>query len=672
MKILKSKISVIFLLVSLISVFATGVYADNEAPVFGPVTALRAKGKPAELTYNFPKLPGFEAPFRLIVINGDSVGKARISSAFIYLNGSVVLSPSDLNQNVGEITKEVDLREFNTLTIKLQSKPESFLKVSVVGQKIDLPEQVFDQSSVMIGPGGGTGTLENFATVKLGEDPLRPNLTLTLQKFVSAHKMALYQGETMGAGPAHSELLRITSSEILNHSVGVVIQVPRVFVSSLPQGYEVELFAEFTQHGADGEVIATFEALGTSYDPVRSIAYANLPKYAFTWTNSVTTSIIVGSYQKAPTTQITGTNTVPSQDVHAAPNDVVPLSADLSFSIPPQIGNPLHAAMNVTSNFGPRSHPVTGEWTFHSGVDLGTNSQPVYPVMEGTVTASGPQTPCTLVNGICMTGFGHRVRIAHEDGYTSVYAHLQPQGLPAIGTQVTTNTRIGTSDTTGTATGDHLHLEYRIDRYRVDPMLFIGQQDANGYLDDLSVIALVNGDAIEVTRREVSGTQVTNNLALFQYQAQLDLVPLQLSVGSTNQLSIVVQNANGTSVNIANIPLIINPLALRVMLRWDKYDTDVDLHVRDSLGNESWYGNLCGIPNGCLDRDDVDGFGPEVFDLTQMANGVSYTVFLHYYSDHGNGPTTATVVVEQDTQTFGPFSYTLSDGQLATVGVYPQ
>lgn len=107
-------------------------------------------------------------------------------------------------------------------------------------------------------------------------------------------------------------------------------------------------------------------------------------------------------------------------------------------------------------------------------------------------------------------------------------------------------------------------------------------------------------------------------------------------------------------------------------LRWDKYDTDVDLHVMDSLGNESWYSNLCGIPNGCLDRDDIDGFGPEVFDLTKLAPGVSYTVFLHYYSDHGNGSTTATVVVEQGAQTFGPFSYTLSNNQSATVGVYPQ
>jgi hypothetical protein len=263
-----------------------------------------------------------------------------------------------------------------------------------------------------------------------------------------------------------------------------------------------------------------------------------------------------------------------------------------------------------------------------------------------------------------MTGFGHRVRIDHGNGFTTVYGHLQPDGLPAVGTSVTAGTPIGISDTTGTATGDHLHFEYRLNNNPLNPEQFVNQQNAVQYLQDLSIVALVNGQPIEDTRRSVTG-------ATLSYQSHLDLVPLQLPSGSTNQLSIVVQNASGASSEIISVPLQINPLPLRITLRWDKNDTDVDLHVRDSLGNHSWYGNLCGIPNGCLDRDDVDGFGPEVFDLTALSSGVSYTVSLHYYSDHGNGPTTAIVVVEQGTNTFGPFSFLLTNGQTANVGTYP-
>ena len=42
----------------------------------------------------------------------------------------------------------------------------------------------------------------------------------------------------------------------------------------------------------------------------------------------------------------------------------------------------------------------------------------------------------------------------------------------------------------------------------------------------------------------------------------------------------------------------------------------------------------------------MDGFGPEGFTLTQAQRGISYNVKIHYYSDHGNGPTTASVMVE--------------------------
>lgn len=649
---------------------AVEAQAVEEAPIFGPVTVLRAEGKPIEVTYSFSKLPGFEAPFSLVVVNGDSDGYKRISSASFRLNGKVVLSSSNFNQKVGTITKTVELIENNTLTVKLQSKPGSFLKVSVIGQKIEQPEQVLDLSSVTVGPGGGSGTLENFATVTLGEVPLRPSLTLKLEKIISPAKLELYASETPDAGPALlKELLRITSSENITNSIAVAIQIPPALVSNLPQGHQLELFAEFTQSGSDGEVMSRFERLGASYDSIRGIAYANISPYAFTPSNSVTANIIIGSYKDAPTSQVTGDNIVPAQAVNANSNDVVPLSADLTFSIPPPISNPLHTALfppTRNMDFGPRISS-DGQPSFHRGVDLNPSPDapnvPVYSILAGTVTAPGP--------GVGTGESGIRIWIDHGNGLKSFYCHLSKY-LVSEGT-VDTNKQIGISGNTGCdPCGDHLHLEYHINGKPVDPMLFInGNQDQ--YLNDLSVVALVNGNAIEATRQQVSGAQVTGSSAFLQYQSQLDLLPLQLHGGSTNQLSIVVQcGANGASSQITTVPLTINAFPLRVTLRWDKYDTDVDLHVMDSLGNESWYRNLCGLPNGCLDRDDVDGFGPEVFDLTKLAPGVSYTVFLHYYSDHGNGSTTATVVVEQGEQTFGPFSYTLSNNQFATVGVYPQ
>jgi hypothetical protein len=47
-----------------------------------------------------------------------------------------------------------------------------------------------------------------------------------------------------------------------------------------------------------------------------------------------------------------------------------------------------------------------------------------------------------------------------------------------------------------------------------------------------------------------------------------------------------------------------------------------------------------------------------------------YTVFLHYYSDHGNGPTTARVVVEVDGAIITDQAVPLIDGQYVTIGTY--
>lgn len=263
--------------------------------------------------------------------------------------------------------------------------------------------------------------------------------------------------------------------------------------------------------------------------------------------------------------------------------------------------------------------------------------------------------------GLCKTGYGYRVIIDHGNGLKSLYAHLRTDGLPAVGQEVLMDV-IGKSDTSGATTGPHLHLEYLVDGQRVDPMDFIGQALP---IEGLSVVALVNGVAIEETRRQV-------NSEYFYYTAALDLVPLGLLSGSSHTLAITIENEAGTRINLISVQLIIEALPLRVTLTWDKYDTDVDLHVWDSLGNHSWYANLCGIPNGCLDRDDVDGFGPEIFSLTQMTPGVTYTVAIHYYSDHGHGSTTARTIVEQGTQQFGPYTVTLSSGQWYTIGTFPK
>lgn len=80
-------------------------------------------------------------------------------------------------------------------------------------------------------------------------------------------------------------------------------------------------------------------------------------------------------------------------------------------------------------------------------------------------------------------------------------------------------------------------------------------------------------------------------------------------------------------------------------IRWDKANTDVDLHAYDSLGNHAYWNDMTGIPGGYLDRDDRDGFGPEIYRQVSYEGADYYTIHVHYYSDEGNGPTNVTIEI---------------------------
>lgn len=107
----------------------------------------------------------------------------------------------------------------------------------------------------------------------------------------------------------------------------------------------------------------------------------------------------------------------------------------------------------VTSPFGWRIHPITGEYKFHAGVDLGYDYGASVPTLfDGQVVQSGDFGD----------GYGNQVLIYHYDYdcYTR-YGHLSAVYVSA-GEYVSAGQIIGLVGSTGTSTGPHLHLEYII------------------------------------------------------------------------------------------------------------------------------------------------------------------------------------------------------------------
>jgi murein DD-endopeptidase MepM/ murein hydrolase activator NlpD len=125
--------------------------------------------------------------------------------------------------------------------------------------------------------------------------------------------------------------------------------------------------------------------------------------------------------------------------------------------------NPLPGShMEVTSPFGNRVHPITGDLRLHSGVDLGAaNGTPVLAAKEGVVTYA-------QVSGSLTSGYGNLAIVKHPDGTETYYAHMEGFNVKE-GDKVTTGQQLGRVGSTGSSTGSHLHFEVRRDGVPVDP-----------------------------------------------------------------------------------------------------------------------------------------------------------------------------------------------------------
>jgi murein DD-endopeptidase MepM/ murein hydrolase activator NlpD len=117
----------------------------------------------------------------------------------------------------------------------------------------------------------------------------------------------------------------------------------------------------------------------------------------------------------------------------------------------------------VSSHFGMRVHPIYGVARLHAGIDLATAcGRPVYAAKGGRVSYSG-----------WLGTSGNFIRVTHDDGVTTGYAHLQNGSLYVrLGQTVATGQLIGRIGNTGGSRGCHLHLETRQNMVAQDPYPF--------------------------------------------------------------------------------------------------------------------------------------------------------------------------------------------------------
>ena len=126
---------------------------------------------------------------------------------------------------------------------------------------------------------------------------------------------------------------------------------------------------------------------------------------------------------------------------------------------------PLPVAGAITSQFGHRVDPITGEVSSHTGTDIAC--------AEGTPILAAADGIVTVANGLDSWGgsYGYYIQIDHGSGLETLYAHCLSICV-TTGQQVQAGEVIGYVGHTGRATGSHLHLEVSVDGNRADVLRY--------------------------------------------------------------------------------------------------------------------------------------------------------------------------------------------------------
>jgi murein DD-endopeptidase MepM/ murein hydrolase activator NlpD len=130
------------------------------------------------------------------------------------------------------------------------------------------------------------------------------------------------------------------------------------------------------------------------------------------------------------------------------------------------LASPL-AFSRVSSGFKMRFHPILQTWRAHLGVDYAApTGTPVRSIGVGVVESAGN-----------LGGYGKAVVVKHNNGHSTVYAHLSQMSVRR-GQSVTQGQTIGKVGATGLATGPHLHFEFRVNGKHQDPLVMARKSES--------------------------------------------------------------------------------------------------------------------------------------------------------------------------------------------------
>ena len=166
-----------------------------------------------------------------------------------------------------------------------------------------------------------------------------------------------------------------------------------------------------------------------------------------------------------------------------------------------EFANPV-AGGTISSKFGPRDTFATSNGAsssrWHKSIDIAAPAgTAIKSVQGGKVTANG-----------WVSGYGWTIEVTHDNGYKSMYHHMQNQSSVAVGTEVKQGQTIGNVGSTGNSTGPHLDLTITKDGTPVDPASLIGdyKNAKTGYVYEGSPVYTQLSSAASKSKKRSGGS----------------------------------------------------------------------------------------------------------------------------------------------------------------------
>ena len=117
----------------------------------------------------------------------------------------------------------------------------------------------------------------------------------------------------------------------------------------------------------------------------------------------------------------------------------------------------------IGSLYGYRIHPNTNTKKFHAGLDIrAKHGNSVYAAFDGRVVEVKKSSK----------GYGNTIKIVHENGLVTLYAHLSAFSVKK-GDVICKGNIIGEIGTSGNATGPHLHFEIIENKKKINPLKYL-------------------------------------------------------------------------------------------------------------------------------------------------------------------------------------------------------